>query len=116
MALGCRFLELKEKIIHFFTLECFSRYSIGPIVKIYGTIATAKYKTIFEDNVLSFAEDTMAPGWNLPYENDSKLRFSVILGVIKNLLGCLKFCCSLFSVAFRSRPCIGSRYTAFVSF
>ena len=115
MALDWRFLELKEKNSHFFTLECFSRYSVRSIVKIYGTIVAEKCKTIFEDDVLPFTEDRMAPGWKLPYENYSKLRFSVILGVIKNLLGCLKFCCSLFSAAFRSRPCIGSRNTAFVS-
>ena len=38
-------------------LECVSRYSIGSIVKSYGTIVAAKCKTIFEDNVLPFAED-----------------------------------------------------------
>ena len=57
MTLDWRFLEFKEKISHFFTLECFSSYSIGSIVKIYGTIVAAKCKTIFEDNVLPFADD-----------------------------------------------------------
>ena len=61
IAMGWRFLELKEKIIHFFILEWSSRDSIGPIVKIYGTIVAAKSKTILGDNVLPFAEDTMVP-------------------------------------------------------
>ena len=72
MALGRRFLEFEEKIINFFTLKCFSRDSIGPIVKIYGTIVAVKYKTILEDNMLPFAEDIMVPDWKISHENDAK--------------------------------------------
>ena len=61
--MGWRFLELKEKIIHFFILEWSSRDSIGPIVKIYGTIVAAKYKTILEDNVLAFADWKYNGSW-----------------------------------------------------
>ena len=72
MALGRRYLEFNEKNINFFTLKCYSRDSIGPIVKIYGTIVAVKYKTILEDNMLPFAEDIMVPDWKISHENDSK--------------------------------------------
>ena len=62
MVLVWGFLEIVKKITHFFTLECFSRDSVDPIVNIDGTIVGAKYKTILEEDVLPFAEETMAPG------------------------------------------------------
>ena len=62
MVLVWGFLEIVKKITHFFTLECFSRDSIGRIVKIDGTIVGVKYKTILEDDVLPFSGETMTPG------------------------------------------------------
>ena len=50
-----------------FTIECFSRYPICPIVKIDGTMDGAKYKTILEDYMLPFVEVKMVPDWKISH-------------------------------------------------
>ena len=84
MAWGQAFLEFQKKF-HFFILGCFSRDSIGPIVKIDGTMDGAKYKAILEGHMLPFATNTMAIDWKMFQDNDSKHRCSLMIGKLKKL-------------------------------
>ena len=62
MAGGETFLEFEKFLLIFFTLACVSRYPIAPIVKIYETIVSSKYKAILEGYILLFTGEKIAPG------------------------------------------------------
>ena len=62
MAWGETFLEFEKFLLIFFTLECVSRYSIAPIIKIDVIMHGAKFSTMLKDHMLPFAKNTWLLG------------------------------------------------------
>lgn len=72
MALSKIFLQYLKILPISFIFACFSRDTIGPIVKVDETIDGAKYKTILEDHMLPSASDTMVTGRKMTPSTDGQ--------------------------------------------
>jgi len=50
----------------------FSAQGVGPLVEINGIMNAAIYKDILEQNLLTYAEETMPQNWIFQQDNDPK--------------------------------------------
>lgn len=51
---------------------CFSRYGVGPLVRIEGTMDRFMYADILKKQMLPYAKENMPPSWYFQQDNDPK--------------------------------------------
>lgn len=60
------------KVANIMVWGCFSRYGVGPLVRIEGTMDRFMYADILKKQMLPYAKENMPPSWYFQQDNDPK--------------------------------------------
>lgn len=51
---------------------CFSRYGVGPLVRIEGNMDRFMYENILKTQIIPYSKENMPSGWYFQHDNDPK--------------------------------------------
>lgn len=62
---------------------CFSRYGVGPLIRIEGNMDRFMYENILKMQMLPYAKENMPPEWYFQHDNDPKHKSSYVTEFMK---------------------------------